>query len=563
MNEVKEKEIEFETTEQNNPKNNNLKGWVKEKRHVQKEIITLEGGKSIATYDGGDLQPIMFKVVNAGEKIKKWDIESLTRILAPKVPTTDALKVTFKAGFVPMTRMVHDYDKLKANKAEIGESLETSLPTFTVDTNAVGTNIPIQQHETWKTRVASFFLPNYVARNIPASVIPIRAYEEFYNAFCRNKMYQPAMPRFIEQHVTQEEKNWILGNIGDITYGYGAIKKDQARNNYYTNIKNKLQDSNNEGKEIKDRTDLMKIYQGDGAPISQAFVTHNNEFLKGGTNSGPDFNQTAHIDWQNQIAEFRRRTNDAIKNDWEIIAELGGTTAVKTDRPEFLGEITRKLNYHQITQSAPSGDPETQSQLGSTGAFSVTMDDSTLFGYKEFKQDGIIIVTATVWSDNTYEEGIHRTAMISKTTDMFNPELAKQQIDVLLKQEVDGTTWFNTGNPAANVVGFKPKYTEFDTMPNLCIRDARSRRLKKGNDGQEQTSSISQWHNMRTLQWHENLTANAGYFMDKTDQLIARNSLQMNHGFDADDQILTASQHYVTVEKHKKLAEIQGFGQEN
>lgn len=550
-----------QTTDNGTAKNNNLKDWVTPNRQVQKETKTLEGGKSIATFDGGDLQPIMFKFVNAGERIESWRVKKQTRILAPKVPTTDAPSITLRAGFVPMTHMVTNYDEIKANKKQVGRTLSTALPTMVFNVintdigSGGGTGRLLQTTEMWKYKTASFYLPNDLGSTIPVSVLPIRAYHEFRNAFCRNKMYQPETARFTEATVTATEKGLITASGAAGYSGYGAIHKDQTRNNYYTNIKNSLEEGN----------PLIASQQMNS---SGAIVTQEQDFMplqKTNATGGGDIDTnrlgksliTSHIDYQNAIAEYRRRTNDAIKNDWDIIAELGGTTAVKTDRPEYLGEITTKLNYQQITQTAPSDG--TTSQLGSTGAYSVTFDDETLFGYKEFQQDGIIIITATVSSDNTYEAGIHRTAMIANTTDMFNPEIAKKQQDVLLKPEVNGTVTISPTSPASNTIGFKPKYTEFDTLPNLCIRDARTKRLTKQNG---ETSSASQWHNMKSDGGND-VTANDQYFRDSTQTLIARNSLQANVGFTADDQILLASQHEVVITKHKKLGEIKTWGVEN
>lgn len=547
--------IPFET-DTNIAKNNNLQEWETKEKHVPKQVYKLQGGKTIATFNGGQLQPIMYQYINAGDIIHSAKFKKQIRVLAPKVPTTDSLSVTIRACFVPFTFIIDNYDELKANKAEIGRQLNTTLPTVTFDASDTlwgnYTNTYL-----WKTKVASFYLPNNVSSQTPISIIPVRAYNAMYNNFCRNKDYQPALATFTSNTVTSVEKALIVGSFTsgnpNLTLGYGTIQKDQKKNNYYTNIKRQLQAS-----QVFQGLETDRMIQAGATTI-----THFNEFYKyypGGTSNTIDNNnykQIGHLDWQEQIAEYRRRTNDSIKNDWDIIAELGGTKPVTTDRPLYLGDQTTKLNYQQITQTTPN-DNNNQSPLGTTGSYSVTFDSNALFGSHTFLQDGIIIITATVQSDNTYEEAIHRTALITNTTEMFNPEIADIQTDFLLQQEINGSANTTSGQ-TSTYLAFKPKYTEFTTLPNLCIRDVRSNQLKTTASGSP-IASISQWHNFNT-NGTTPVTIGNTYFQDQTDLLIARNSLQTTTDYASNDQILLAGELEIEMRGHA-IKKITQFGAE-
>lgn len=541
--------------------NNQLEHWDKKHKEINKRIVKLEQGKSISTFNGGEIQPIMYKFVNAGEKIEKWSINWLARVLSAKVPTTDALYITFRAFFVPHSWNVENYDELKANKDDFDRSIDSRLPT--VQLNATSTKQPLwgtfQNTYAFKKKTIAQFVPYNINKNIGISALLTRTYHESWNHFIRNKLYQPSTPRFTEQEVTAEEKRLICGEFDndgnpvalqpDEIPTYGWLQRDQVRRGYYTNIIPSLQAI--DLKLIPDAAGMISQGENEAILNKNEFTSDVNNFwgdplaFQGGRIFPVD-----HIDWQSKVDEYKRRVTEAPLNDWDIIAKLGGTTAVKTDRPMYLGDMSCKLNYQQITQTATNNNDNKQSPLGTTGAYSVTMETGeTLFGHKEFLQDGIIMITATVQSDNTFEEAVHRTAMITDTTQMTMPTLRVLETDFLLKAEVNATdqTIGTSPDGVTNVISFKEKYSEWRTLPNLCQRDARTQQPILTPDGnQDRIPSISQWHNMKSNDDETSITATYRYFSDyDTEELIARNSLLTTINYASQDQILLACDHDV------------------
>lgn len=94
----------------------------------EKTTITLESGKNTTTLNPGYMIPIMFKEVLAGEYIKEWHIDNLTRLIAPLVPTLDRSYINIQAYFVPHTRVWKDAEKALAGK----DNTITKIPNMTV-----------------------------------------------------------------------------------------------------------------------------------------------------------------------------------------------------------------------------------------------------------------------------------------------------------------------------------------------------------------------------------------------------------------------------------------------
>ncbi|QCS36885.1 major capsid protein [Tortoise microvirus 20] len=581
--------------------NDNLKDRVKKKRTPPKQTEKLAGGKIQTTFNGGDLAPISYQIINAGDKILRSSFSGMIRVLAPAVPATDTLTARFRVGFIPMSHIVENYDAIKANTTEAGVDRDTNLPwttTSNVTSNWVSSRPagPARYQDTgaWKSKVASVFLPNLVKPNMPFSVLPIRAYHEFRNAFCRNKMYMPPTTQFKSQYVSTSERDLIVGtwtNVGDVWTpniglgslgAYGSIAKDVVRNNYYSNVRNQymqggfIAGTGGAGVGVGEVIGESSVWSHAENDFTRMRVTNNatpaNEQVSaiieaygreindaptaGNVNSSRFLlDQMRHADWEMLIAEYRRQIEDAEKNDWEIIAEMGGTTAVRTDRPALLGEFEVPLNYQQITQTAP--DPSNESALGSTGAYSFTLcEGKNFFNHREFQQDGVLIYTCTVQSDNTFEEAVHRTMFIDNINDLWNPELAKIQKDVLLVEEVNACS-SNTG--LQRIQGYKNRYTEYSTLPNITAGDTRSKQLVINQQGQT-IGSLAHWHNTKSLP--EGLyLIDAAHFIDETQEVIARNSLTTGLRFMSEDQILLSGRLNVTMEKHA-TQEITAFGQE-
>ncbi|MEM0174371.1 MAG: major capsid protein [Sulfolobaceae archaeon] len=496
--------------------NNNLEQFTYSGK--EKTTIKLEPGKSAITMQGNELIPIMWKEILAGEYIKEWKIDNLTRIITPLVPTMDKVFIRISAFFVPNTRVWKDAEKAQAAKYDL--DFENGKTPKTIPMIDIAPNVT--QKDFYKFMLLQKYgIPNNLKNTININVLPLRGYQAIYNDYIRNKDYEPALPEWNDTIVSGTEKSRIRTPFdsasGDLDYRDGyLVRNGQTRKNYWTNIKRTVAGSaanENLNDEILNQTD----------------------------------NLFEHLDWETKFQELRQRADNANRNDWDIIAEMGGTAPVKTDRVEYLGDIEYELNYQQITQSAPVIDNSTP--LGTTGSFSYTRANGTLFRHKEFKQNGYIHVLIQLNMDKYYESGVPRELLKINIDDIYRPGLAKTEYDIIYGAEISAN-----GNVAVNIndpIAYKPKWSEYKRLPILCSGEMQSETLTP-TGARPQPISNSQWHNM--LPSYSRVAIMPEYFNngEEINQVLARNNvMQLQYWGDdyefrfIDDPVMNMSEHTV------------------
>lgn len=477
--------------------NDNLQQHVKSSN--EKTTITLESGKTAITMQGGYEYPIMFKEVLAGEYIKEWKTDNLTRLLTPFVPTMDKVYLTIKAYFVPHTRVLKNFEQNFANKSDKRIKV-SALPN---------TNLHIgqTQKDTFKNSLAARY---GVANNTSATInlLPMRGYRAITNDYIISKDYETPYTEWNDEVPVTAEINAL--NAFNPTGGYIAefpmayvLTKAQTRKGYTTNLKSKVAGTED------------TIDAGD--------------------------NQSEHLDWQTKFQQLKQQQDNVNKNDWDIIAEMGGTKPVKTDRTEYLGQIEYQLNYQQITQSAPqiSGS----SPLGTSGAFSYTRADGVLFSHKEFKQHGFIHILASITIDKLYENAVPKELLKTKFDDIYKPALAKKEIQLLLKQEINADPASTSGQTLA----FQPPWAEYKRLPSYVTGEMRTRLLEATGSNPTPVTN-SQWHNF--IARDSEVVISGDYFRNslETNTVLGRNNiLSPSVGEYKIDPIMNMSEHTVTV----------------
>lgn len=461
----------------------------------QKTSITLEAAKNPTTMNGGILYPIGYKEVLAGETIEDYSIDNLTRIITPRVPTLDRIYMNIRAYFVPHTRVWENAEKILAGKADIDfRNLSAD------DTDIPNVSIPNHLTTIWgfrDTLLARYGVPNNSSTTTYNVLLP-RGYRAIYNDFIRNKDYQLPKPEFKGNTVGSTEEQYLVPYEefspipGSIDQGY-LVERAPTRKNYLTNVKSQI-----------------------GLDTTQ-------------TQSGT-LNLQNHLDWQTAFMDAKQRADNANKNDWDIIAELGGTQPVLADRVEFLGEVDYELNYQQITQSAPTID--NSGPLGTTGSFSYTKANGTIFNYKHFKQHGYIHILASITIDKQYEESTPKELMKISGDDIYRPGLAKKEIQLLHRKEIG-----NIESSTDLTAGYQPAWSEYKRLPSIVTGEMRSRPLKI-NDTTD-TVSNSHWHNIPSLSTVYETVVDGNYFnpAGATIKTLERNNLMVNELIDNEFKI--------------------------
>lgn len=314
---------------------------------------------------------------------------------------------------------------------------------------------------------------------------------------------------------TQTEKDCIVGyqpNSLNLIAGVGTnayeIEAGQTRKGYLTNIKKSVafgsSDATSQEIEIKDE----------------------------------------HLDWQARFQDEKQRADNRNKNDWDIIAEMGGTQPVKTDRVEYLGQVDYEMNWQQITQSAPEFDGS--SPLGTTGSFSFTKATGTLFSHKKFLQHGFIHILVNVNIDNYYENGSPKEVLKTNVQDIYRPGLAKKEIQLLKKQEISNNTATDTGSAA-----YQPAWAEYKRLPSFVSGQTQSLMLDLvPSDNQYLPVSNAQWHNFKAETVNP-VVSDLGYFRNsyQVGKVFSRNNIltaiQGTSGRWATEPLINMSEHMV------------------
>lgn len=477
----------------------------------EKTTITLESGKNTTTLNPGYMIPIMFKEVLAGEYIKEWNIDNLTRLITPLVPTLDRSYINIQAYFVPNTRVWKEAEKALAGK----DNTITSIPNILIQSGYT-------QYSTFNRTVISRYGIPYKAGNTKINVLLPRGYRAITNDYIINKDYGIKKTEWNESTPTTAEENAIKCFIHQSITPMDAnasnhylLEKSQTRKGYLTNIKKNI------------AANMTTI--DSSATISE------------------------HLDWQTRFQDAKQRQDNINKNDWDIIAEMGGTQPVKTDRVEFLGQVDYELNFQQITQTTPEID--NSSPLGTTGSFSFTKAQGTLFSHKKFLQHGFIHILLSVGIDNYTENGTPKELLKTKIDDIYRPGLAKKEVQLLMEQEI-----YNTPYTSGGSVAYQPAWAEYKRLPSFVSGQMQTQTLDATTlpagqtDDQYLPVSNSQWHNFKVKANAGVVISDLDYFRDTLgiSKVFARNNILSPvigaQGPWKIEPLLNMSEHKVTVQ---------------
>lgn len=413
--------------------------------------------------NGGMIKPICYKYVMAGEKHMEYRLRVNIKMLTPKTPVLQALKATFKAYFVPNSRVWENAEKFISQKGGASEVKIKKIPNFEGvpispirQVNSEEDIIaPITDTDLWRDSWFSTYIPRYqtgatafdgsnVTRNLPrTTALTLRGFKAIYNDYERNKEYDEPFAENKSDTITSQDR--IFNDIGG-TLNTEQLSKLMVRgkrqNSYYTDY----------------RTELLGF---DGT-----------EPILSGTNDLMELTE-----WEKLISEARSQAENAQLNDWDIISKIRGSKPLTEGKVQLLGTKTIPLNYQSVEQTVNNlnGNIEEENQvLGTQGAYSYTEVDLPLYQMHEFKEEGYIHVIMQVTSDTVFETAFDRTNLNVNWDDIYRPDLKDLKNDVLFEIEKCGTRIKNA-NDLEKVTGFKRKFSEYFKAPDsisgdLCTR---------------------------------------------------------------------------------------------
>ena len=394
------------------------------------------------------------------------------------------------AWFVPLTRIWDQAEKKLAGKndrfnyeAELNDEYILVMPQTTI-------NAKYTRYKPFMYTLAHRYGIPFKTNNVTINPFLYRGYRAIVNDFIINKDYELPKTEWNGDGISTPEKNAILAyneQTGVFNVNAYVLEPVQTRKGYLTNIKSKL-----------------------SANMDPLATT------------GPQAQIGPHLDWQTKYNDAKQRQDNANKNDWEIIAEMGGTQPINYNQVEHLGSIEYQLNYQQITQSAPA--PDNSTPLGTTGSFSYTRANGVLFSHKEFKQHGHIHFTINLQINKQYERSINKELLKTSIEDIYRPGLADKEIQLLQSQEVIAGSTVNPGP-----VAYQPAWAEYKRLPSLTTGEMQTSTLDGIANKWEPSTSNSQWHNIisKNILTEQAITIDGKYFRnaDEVNEVLARNNI--------------------------------------
>lgn len=428
-----------------------------QKSNVEKSESLMSGFCS-GSFNAGHDRPIAYSYYMAGEKIRNMTWESKIKLLTPKTPSYQRLFLTAKTFFVPYTRVFKNYEEFAAQKGGGNETKIQHLPTLTgklipnMTDDSVGAETQIFNTLWWRDSFTSFYIPRTQTlmedswqSSMPFyDACPLRAVVAIRNDFLRNKEYDYEWTEYDDDEVSEEEwQSYFPTTTGNF---YKLKMRAMLPDSYYTNY----------------RTEVAAY-----SPLIAEVIPDNNYLLSYWTN------------YENFSDYVRMQAETAMKNDWDIVAELRGAPPALEGKVQLIGKKTIPLNYSAVTQNAYSNASGIEPQfkaLGTQGAYSYTEIKVPLVEYFEGKEDGIIITIATVWAETAYTSAFNRQSLNISAKDRYRPDLADAKIDIMYR--IEGGTNYKTqaeeiiANKSASVIGFKRKFSELFKLPDcICSGD--------------------------------------------------------------------------------------------
>lgn len=478
------------------------------------------------SFNGGHIRPICFAPIMAGTKAMKYNLQLNLRMLTPKTPTMQKLKLLIETYFVPNSRVWENAEKFTAQRQDdftnkIQEEPNIGGQRFlwgSVNYLLEPAQCGIVDTTFWRDCWASTYLPRYqqgltedvAFRTLPKySALPLRGFKAIYNDFLRNKMYDAPMEEYKTDQVTEEEWRTFQPkeNINEDEEWERNFPRAKRQNSYYTDY----------------RTELLSI--------DEEFPTLTDENTALSTLA----------EWQKLVAESRSEAENVEANDWDIIAKIRGSKKLTEGKVQLLGRKVIGINNTAVTQDTYNTNEkisEEFQQLGQQGAYSYTEINVDMFNMIEFKEEGYLHTIVSLHADTVFETAFERQLLNVKAIDKYRPDLKDLKDDILYEIEKCGTRIINE-TELTKVTGFKRKFTEYFKLPQAIQGDCTT--FGYYEDSQNDIMGGTQigiepalLESQRSFQFFESDDKETGRFepkkiwKDYTDILINRNQASQN-----------------------------------
>lgn len=416
-------------------------------------------GYIATSFNGGHLKPIAFAPIMAGTKLSEYRLRLNLKMLTPKTPVYQKLKLNIITSFVPNSRVWENWEKFSSQKYstqgkinEVPNIGGKQMPMVNVINPNEIENVALCDTDLWRDSWVSTYLPRYQTgmtngtqkfRLFPKySILPLRGFVATYNDLLRNKEYDLKLPEYKNDTMSNQEYEDYIGSMTSISYQPRHNLRGRRQNSYYTDYRTHLISE-------QDNYDFSV-----DSTINNDTVSTLPEYLK-------------------MAAQLRNEATNAQLNDWDIIAREHGSKKLTQGKAQLISQREIGINYNSVTQSAYNINDNIQEQfqvLGEQGAYSYTEIDISLGNFIEIIEDGFMHIIVQATSDTVFETGFERQLLNVGAYDIYRPELKDLKDDVLYDIEKNGTNISNA-QALTRIQGYKRKFSEYFKLPNSINGD--------------------------------------------------------------------------------------------
>lgn len=449
---------------------------------------TFEGSFSIkTTFDQGVLVPFHVEEVYPGDHFK-YSFVPFVRTATPFLPIMDSLRLDIHCFFVPNRLVWFNWVKLMGEQVNPGDSIAFSVPQVTSTGNGFA--------------VGSMFdhmgLPTIGQATAPISVnaLPLRGFNLIYNTWYRDENLvneatalngdgasteasYPSRRRAKSHDYFTSCLPWPQKFVAPtVPIGGTAPVKGIA---ITTGIGTNAAGNPPGTKESLDIAPTGWVGSVSGLPVANVFFRSNSSTLTQ-PNIFADLTQATGIDINTfrqamQIQVFLERMARGGTRYTEITQHIFGVRNPdsRLQRPEYIGGGSTPVQFTPVAQTSPVSGLGV-GVLGAAG---------TAVGNNEASyaatEHGFIICIASVKSELSYSQGVHKMWDRKTLYDYYNPAFAGLGEQAVRRREI-----FATGAPANDdvIFGYQERWHELRTHYSRV----------SGNFRPTATPNIDEWH---------------------------------------------------------------------
>lgn len=471
------------------------------------------------TFDANNLVPVYVDEILPGDTFKVTGT-TFARLATPIKPSMDNMYLDIHYFFVPSRLIWDNWQAFMGERKNPDDTIDYLVPTL----DPVFTDVSDHTNSIYDY----MGIPHIPSGSCPVSALPFRAYNLIWNEWYRDQNLQDSV-------------DVPMGDEPDDLSTYKLLPRGK-RHDYFTSALPFPQ----KGDPVSLSLSGDAPVTGEGFPeftgIESSGTRYDGLILAADTGTGggsentgvnvdlrnAGINEDYQLQWYNtrlkaELGEVTAVTINQLRQAFQLQRFLerdarSGTRYIEVikahfnvtnpdyrlQRPEYLGGSHEDVNFTTIAQTTQTLD--TSTPQGNLAAMATVAGRNKAFS-KSFTEHGYVIGLASVYADQTYQQGIERMWFRQTRVDYYWPTFAH-----LGEQEVFNKEIYATGDTDQDnqVFGYQERYAEYRYKPNRVSGLFRS----------SVPTSLDVWHYAQDF---ENLPVLNGEFI-ACDSPIKRNS---------------------------------------